>query len=96
MHYSPVATGELLGAKPPQTKLQAPKLKHETLNEFLSIFRVSSPPTETQSPPIENFLATVLMHYKHLLPALQLLVNFTPFTVVILHMRNIRGLLLLD
>jgi len=27
----------------------------------LSIFRVSSPPAQTQSPPIENFLATVLV-----------------------------------
>jgi len=26
----------------------------------LSIFRVPSPPAETQSPPIENLLATVL------------------------------------
>ena len=55
----------------PQTKLQAPpKLKHETLRsvDILSIFRVSSPPAQTQStpagtqsPPIENFLATVLI-----------------------------------
>jgi len=36
--------------------------------EFLSIFRMSSPPAqtqspsaETQSPPFENFLATVLV-----------------------------------
>jgi len=28
--------------------------------EFLSIFRVSSPPAEMQSLPIENLLATVL------------------------------------
>jgi len=28
--------------------------------EFLSFFRVSSPPAGTQSPPIEYFLATVL------------------------------------
>jgi len=40
-------------------------MKHYKSVEFLSIFRVSSPaqtqshPAEMQSPPIENFLATV-------------------------------------
>ena len=47
-----------------------PKLKHETLwsVDIFSNFRVSSPPAQTQStpagtqsPPIENFLATVLI-----------------------------------
>jgi len=50
-------------------------MKHYESVEFLSIFRMSSPPAqtqsppaqtqspsaETQSPPFENFLATVLV-----------------------------------
>jgi len=43
-------------------------MKHYKSVEFLSIFRVSGPPAqiqslfaETQSAPIENFLATVLV-----------------------------------
>jgi len=36
--------------------------------EILSIFRMSSPPAQMQSSPIENFLATVLAWYKHLVP----------------------------
>ena len=39
------------GGLAPQKKLQAPQI--ETSVEFLSIFRVSSSPAETQSPPIE-------------------------------------------
>jgi len=35
-------------------------MKHYISVEFLSLFRMSSPPAETQSPSIENFLATVL------------------------------------
>jgi len=36
-------------------------MKHYKSVEFLSIFRMSSlPPAQTQSPPTENFLATVL------------------------------------
>jgi len=38
---------------------------------------------------------TAAVHYKHLRPALQLLVNFKRFSYLA-HMRNIRGLLLLD
>jgi len=38
-------------------------MKHYKSVEFLSIFRMSRPPTQTQSPPIENFLATVLFAY---------------------------------
>jgi len=63
--------GGLLWAWPPQTKLQAPpkwNMKHYKSVEFSSIFRVSSslaqtqcPHAETQSPPIENFLSTVLL-----------------------------------
>jgi len=61
--FSPVATGRILGAYPPQTKLQASpnwNVKHYKSVQFLLIFGVSSPPAETQSPPIENFLAAVL------------------------------------
>jgi len=36
------------------------------------------------------------LHYKHLRPALQLLVNFKLFSYYFTHMRNVRGLLLLD
>jgi len=35
-------------------------MKHYKSLEFLSIFRMSSHPAQTQSPPIKNFLATVL------------------------------------
>jgi len=35
-------------------------MKHCRLVEFLSIFGMSSPPEQTQSPPFENLLATVL------------------------------------
>jgi len=42
-------------------------MKHNRLVEFLSILGMSSSPTQTQSPPIEDFLATVLggtnLHY---------------------------------
>ena len=56
---SPVAT-TLVGLDPPKRNPKPPKLKHYKSVEFLSIFRMSSPPAQTQSPPIENFLATVL------------------------------------
>jgi len=36
-------------------------MKHYISVEFLSIFGVPSPTAETQSPSIENFLATVLI-----------------------------------
>ena len=55
--------GALVGLGPPQTKLRGPpnsNVKHYETVKFLSIFTMSSPPTQTQSPPIENFLATVL------------------------------------
>jgi len=35
-------------------------MKHYKSVEFLSIFRMSSSPAQTQSPTIVNFLATVL------------------------------------
>ena len=41
-------------------------LKHYKSVEFLSIFRMSSPPAQTQSPPIENFLATVVSRSRRL------------------------------
>jgi len=46
----------------PQTNPQVPKLKRETLlNQWsLSIFRISSPIAQMQSPLVENFLVTVL------------------------------------
>ena len=67
--------GEFLGAWPPQAELQAPlnwNTKHYEKIEILLNFRVSIPPTQTQSPaetqssPIENFLATVLLHTLYL------------------------------
>jgi len=39
---------------------------------------------------------TFAVHYKHLRPALQLLVNLKLFSYYLTHMRNIRGLVLLD
>jgi len=47
---------------PKQSSKHPPKLKHKNYEsvEFLSIFRMSRHPAQTQSPPIENFLATVL------------------------------------
>jgi len=39
-------------------------VKHYKSVEILSIFRMSSPPTLPQSPPIENFLATVLLGFR--------------------------------
>ena len=53
---SPVATGGFWGLSP-QTKLQSPinwNTKHYMSVEFLLIFRVSSPPAHTQSPPRRN------------------------------------------
>ena len=47
----------------PPNKAPSPpnwNMKHYKSVEFLSIFRMSSHPAQTQSPPIENFLATVL------------------------------------
>jgi len=45
-------------------------MKHYKSVELLSVFRMSSSPAQTQSPPIENFLATVLrLLLIHLLPA---------------------------
>jgi len=53
-----------------QTKLQAPNwnVKHYKSVELLSVFRMSSAPAQTQSPPIENVLATALSLLIHLLP----------------------------
>jgi len=38
-------------------------MKHLKSVQFLSNFRMSSPPTQTQSAPIEDFLATVVYQY---------------------------------
>jgi len=43
----------------------------------------------------QNARHTAAVHYKHLRPALQLLVNFKLFSYYLTHMPNIRGLLLL-
>jgi len=52
-------------------------MKHYKSVYFLSIFRNSSPPAETQSPPIEeNFLATVLL----LLPQKKVIESITVTT----------------
>jgi len=36
-------------------------MKHYKWAEFLSNFRMSSPPAQMSSPPIEDFVATVLV-----------------------------------
>jgi len=41
-------------------------MKHYKSVEFLSIFRMPSPFAERQSPPIEKFLATVLVESQSL------------------------------
>jgi len=46
---SPVATGVLLGAKSPKQNSKPPKLKHKSV-EFLSIFRMLSPPHKPKAP----------------------------------------------
>jgi len=46
--------------KPPNRLKHDWNMKHYKSVEFLSIFRMSSPPAQTQSPKTENFLATVL------------------------------------
>jgi len=44
----------------------------------------------------QNAQHTFAVHYKHLRPALQLLVNFELFNYYFTHMHNNRRLLLLD
>jgi len=44
----------------------------------------------------QNAQHTFVVHYKHLHPVLQLLVNFKLFSYYLTHMFNIRGLLLLN
>jgi len=66
---SPVTTGRLLGAETPQTKLQAPSngiIKHYKSVEFFIKFQNVKAPEQTQSTPIENFLATVLLSHPEL------------------------------
>jgi len=61
------------GGLSPQEKLQATpswSMKHYKSFVFANFYSVN-PPTQTQSPPIENFLATVLNWYQ-LIFALQL------------------------
>jgi len=62
LNLVPSPRGSLGWLSPPNKAPSPPKLKHETINQwkFLSNFSMSSHPAETQSPPVENFLATVL------------------------------------
>ena len=62
--------GGLLGAKPPKTKLQAPQIKAwNTIHQlsFCKFLECQSPPHKSKGPhrnakpPIENYLATVLV-----------------------------------
>jgi len=52
--------GAFDGRSSPNRAPRLPKLKHYKPVEFLSIFTTSSPPAQTQRPPVENFLAKVL------------------------------------
>jgi len=71
-HYSsPLAPGGLWWANPPQIKLQAPQIEiWNAINQwmFVNVYNVK-PLAQTQRPPIENFLATVL-HYRSIKTAL--------------------------
>ena len=58
-----------LGPVPSPRRALSPQIETwNTINpwSFLSIFRMSSPPAQTQSPPIENFLATVVSRSRRL------------------------------
>jgi len=44
----------------------------------------------------QNAQHTFAVHYKHLRPALQFLVDFKRFSYYLTYMRNIRRILLLD
>jgi len=52
--------GRAFGGLALKRSSKTPKLKHYKSVKLLLTFWVSSPPAQTQSPPIENFLATVL------------------------------------
>jgi len=56
---SPVDTEELWWAYPPQKKLQAPP-NWNNVSEIFVKCECQPPPAQTQSPPIDDFLATVL------------------------------------
>jgi len=58
----PSPRGGFGGLSTPKQSTEPPKLKHDTLyisGVFIN-FSISSPFAQTQSPPIEDFLATVL------------------------------------
>jgi len=64
-----VATGVFGGPRPPKQISNPPQIEkkqHWKLVEFLSIFRVSSLPPQTQRPPVENPLATVLVVHREI------------------------------
>jgi len=59
----PSLRGSFGGLSPPNKAPSKPpkwNMKHYKSVKFLSIFRMPIQPAQTQSPPIENFLATVL------------------------------------
>ena len=61
---SPVATGGILGLSPPKQSSNPPQIEtRNTINQlrFCSFLECQAPPAQTQSPPIENFLATALV-----------------------------------
>ena len=62
LNQIPLTWGSFRGLSPPNKAPSPPNwnIKHYKPVEFLSIFRMSSHPTPMQSPPIENFLETVL------------------------------------
>ena len=57
-----IQPGWAFGGSPPKQSSKHPQIETwHTVNQLSSIFRMSSTPAETQSPPVENFLATVLI-----------------------------------
>ena len=61
--FSSVAKGgALVGLAPPKKAPSSPNLKHETINQWsFCQFLECQAPRQTQRPPIENFVATVLI-----------------------------------
>ena len=64
----PSPRGALKGLTPPKQSSKTPdwSMKHYKSAEFLLIVRMSSPPAEMRSPPIENVLATLLCNSESL------------------------------
>ena len=69
LRYNPVATGAFLGLAPPNKAPCPLKLKYETLYlsgmfvkiECQSPYKNVKSPAQKQSPPVDDFLATVLL-----------------------------------